>query len=167
VRGEEETAEAVLVRHRGHRGPPRCPMSRTAARQRVLSHLPAPIASHRPTLLHGRPHSLPTIAHGVALAFPLAGPMGTRLHAAVTALIKHQQHPCNHLRDVVLKATSQRLAGFHGAQRGFFVAVAKDSPEVTLVIESVLRLLFEFQVMSGARARCAEFSVHILRATSC
>jgi len=55
----------------------------------------------------------------------------------------------------------------HGAQRGFFVAVAKDSPEVTLVIESVLRLLFEFQVMSGARAQCAEFSVHILHAASC
>jgi len=91
--------------------------------------------------------------------------MGTRLHAAVTALIQHQQYP--HLRDVVLKATSQRLAGSHGAQRGFFVAVAKDSPEVTLVIASVLRLLFEFQVMSGVRVQCAEFPVHILRAVSC
>jgi len=59
----------------------------------------------------------------------------------------------------------QRLAGSHGAQRGFFVAVAKDSSEV--VIESVLRLLFEFQAMSGARVQCAEFSVHILRAASC
>jgi len=65
------------------------------------------------------PPPLPAFAHGVALAFPLAGPMGTRLHAAVTALIQHQQYP--HLRDVVLKATSQRLAGSHGAQRGFFV----------------------------------------------
>ena len=62
--------------------------------------------------------------------------MGTRLHAAVTALIQHHQHPCNHLRNVVLKTTSQRLAGSHGVQHGFFVAVAKDSPEVTLVIES-------------------------------
>jgi len=62
--------------------------------------------------------------------------MGTRLYAAVTALIQHHQHPCNHLRNVVLKTTSQRLAGSHGVQRGFFVAVAKDSPEVTLVIES-------------------------------
>ena len=113
------------------------------------------------------PTAVPTIADGMALAFPLAGPMGTRLHAAVTALIRHQQHPCNHLWDVVLKATSQRLAGSHGAQRGFFVVVVQDSPEVTLVIESVLRLLFEFQVMSGARVQCAEFSVHILRAVSC
>jgi len=43
--------------------------------------------------------------------------MGTHLHAAVTALIQHQQHPCNHLRDVVLKGT-------------------KDFLEVALVIES-------------------------------
>jgi len=93
--------------------------------------------------------------------------MGMRLHAAVTVLIQHQQHPCNHLWDVVLKATSQRLAGSHGAQRGFFVAVAMDSLEVTLVIESVLRLLFEFKVMSGARVQCAKFSVHILHAASC
>jgi len=54
---EEETAETVFGRRWGHRGPPRCPTSRTTARQRVLSHPPAPIASHCPTLLHGRPHS--------------------------------------------------------------------------------------------------------------
>ena len=94
-----------------------------------------PPGAHRLASSHSAaqlpPPPLPTIADGVALAFPLAGPMGTRLHAAVTALIQHQQHPCKHLWDVVLKATSQRLAGSHGAQRGFFVPVAKDSPACT------------------------------------
>ena len=46
---EEETAEVVLGCHRVNRGPPRCPTSRTTARQRVFSHPPAPIASHCPT----------------------------------------------------------------------------------------------------------------------
>jgi len=74
-------------------------------------------------------------------------------HGHASARSRDRAHPApttSHPRDVVLKATSQRLAGSHGVQRGFFVAVAKDSLEVTLVIESVLRLLFEFQVMSGA-----------------
>ena len=53
---EEETAEAVLGRHRGHRGPPQCPTSRTVAQQRILSYHPSPIVSQRPTLLHGHPH---------------------------------------------------------------------------------------------------------------
>ena len=130
-----------------------------------------PLGAHRLASSHSTarppPLSLPTIANCVTLTFPLAGPMGTHLYAAVTTLIQHQQHPCNHLWDVVLKVTSQRLAGSHGAQRGFFVNIAKDSLEVTFVIESVLRLLFGFQVMSGARVHCTEFSVHILRVSNC
>jgi len=118
-----------------------------------------PPSAHRLALSHSTvrppPPPFPTIVDGVALAFPLAGPMGTRLHAAVTALIQHQQHPYNHLWDVVLKATSQRLTGSHRAQRGFFVAVAKDSPELTLVIESVIRLLCYVKSTSGCSVNIA------------
>ena len=134
-RNEEETAEAVLGRNR-NRCPQRCPTSRTAGRQRVLSHPLAPIASHRPTLL--RPHRRSNHRIWYGISFPTRWSHG---HASARSRDRAHQAPATSLQPSsgCCFESHQRLAGSHGAQRGFFVAVAKDSPEVTLVIESVLR----------------------------
>ena len=81
-------AEAVPGRHRGHRDQLRCPTSRTTARQRVLSHPLAPIASHRPTLLHGRPHLNSQPSQMVCISFP------TRWsHGHTSARRRDRAHP--------------------------------------------------------------------------
>ena len=88
--------------------PARCQTSRTATRQRLFPHPLASAAAQCLTLLHFRSLCRSQKSQMVWQLISHLMVIGLRLQRAVTALIRDHQTPCNHLLEVVLRATSQR-----------------------------------------------------------
>ena len=110
--GEHEQAvQAVLDASEDTWGTSRCPTIRTTTRQRLFPHPLAPAAAQCLTLLHFR--SL-CRSQKSQMVWQRLGPIGLRLHRAVTALIRPSLRPSNPVPKKCLGPQTFPNFGFFG-----------------------------------------------------